>query len=169
MQMKTILKFILIVTVSSIIYSCSSTRVFVKPNTEFTKELSLTISDFKNDRAGIVGELQYQLVSNGYNVISESVAKHAVNMVQEGTLKKDYFKSNTQVYRSAELKSLYVLNARGNWAYHPLVGYEITSLNCELVDLFTGEVVMTTSFRGGKNAKNVAKDFVEKLNEQISM
>lgn len=156
----------LILFLGTILFSCGSARVYVKPNTEFNRQMSLTLTGSNNDGAGLIGELQFALTSNGFNVVSESVARNGVNLSQKGQLNNNSFDFNSQLYKSLELKSVYSLNSRYNYVYNGFT-YRITNFQAELVDLFSGEVVMNVSFRGDRTPNGVAKRVVEELNKQM--
>jgi hypothetical protein len=165
---KDIKKIFLISLLGTLLISCGSVRVYVKPNTEFSRQMSLTLTGSDNDKAGLIGELQFALTSNGFNVVSESVARNGINLSQEGQLDSDSFDLNSNLYKSLELKSVYALNSRYNLGINPLT-YSITisSFQAELVDLYTGEVVISLSFRGNRTPQAVAKRVVEELNKQM--
>ena len=145
--------------------ACGSAEVYVKPNTHFNRQMSVTING-TNDQSGMNGELQYALSSNGFNVVSESVAKNSINLYHNGQLNPNDFNINSQLYKSIELKSVYVLNPTYNWTFNGFT-YRILNFHAEVVDLFTGEVVMNINFRGDRTPNGVAKRIVEELNKQI--
>jgi hypothetical protein len=166
--MKKITYLVIVLFTVFLLSSCGSARVYVKPETEFTKQMSLTLTGTDNDNAGLIGELRFALSSNGFNVVSESVAKDAINITQNGGLNNNNFDINTQLYKSLELKSVYAFNSRYNYIISPLT-YRITITNyqAEMVNLFTGEVVMSISFRGHRSPRSVAEKVLKELNKKI--
>ena len=157
---------ITILFIGALLLSCGSARVYVKPNTEFNKQMSLTLTGSDSDGAGLIGELQFALSSNGFNVVSESVARDGVKISRKGQLNDNSFDINSQLYKSLELKSVYSLNSNYNYVYNGFT-YRITNFQAELVDLFSGEVVMNISFRGDRTPNGVAKRVVNEINKQM--
>jgi hypothetical protein len=150
----------------AILVSCGSANVYVKPNTSFNRQMSLTITGTNNDDAGLIGELQNGLITNGFNVISENVAREGINISEKGQLNKNNFDINSQLYRSIELKSVYALNPKYRYNITE-IGMRISNFQAELVDLFTGEVVMTINFSGSRTKSGVVKSVIDEINKQL--
>lgn len=164
--MKT--KFIfglLLPSVFFIFNSCGSAKVYVKPDTKFNRQMSITITG-KDDQSGMKGELQYQLSSNGFNVVSESTARKGINLYSNGQLYSNNVEVGSQLYKSLELKSVYALNSNYNWTFNGFT-YRILNFHAEVVDLFTGEVVMNINFRGDRTPNGVAKQVIEEINKKV--
>lgn len=60
--------------------SCGTMKVFIAPNSDFTKSTPITIDRLKDDASGTLGELQYLLQTNGYKVMSFLTAKKTYNL-----------------------------------------------------------------------------------------
>jgi len=158
---------ILIVTTLIMLYACGSTRVYVKPDTKFNKKMSITITDTDEDIAGLRGELRYSLSSNGYNLISEAVAKEVTSLSLKGNLEENSINIDSRLYESIELKSVYSLNTKYRYIISPY-STRISNLQAELVDVFTGEVVMSISFKGNRSANGLAEKVVEEINKKVN-
>ncbi|SHJ67297.1 hypothetical protein SAMN04487911_13014 [Arenibacter nanhaiticus] len=163
---KNITNGFLILLIALTLNSCGSAKVYVKPNTNFNRDMSLTVRGTDNDAAGLIGELQFALTSNGFNVVSESVARNGINLSQKGEIENSNFDIKSQLYKSIELKSVYVLIPRYNWHIYAF-SYRITNFQAELVDLFSGEVVMNISFQGDRTPTGVTNRVIEELNKQL--
>lgn len=149
-----------------LLLSCGSARVYVKPNTSFNKQMTITLTGTSNDNAGLISEIQFELSSRGFNMVSESVAKNAINKSTNGSLSSNSFSINTQLNKSIELKSVYALNSKYNYI-QDAIGIGIRNYQGELVDLFTGEVVMNLSFRGNRTPRNLAKKIVSEIDSKV--
>lgn len=148
-----------------VISSCGSAKIYVKPETTFNRQMSITITG-KDDESGMRGELQYALSANGFNVVSESVATNGLNLYSNGKLNSNDININSQLYKSLELKSVYALNSNYNWTFNGFT-YRMLNFHAEIVDLFTGEIVMNINFRGDRTPNGVAKQVISEINKKM--
>ena len=163
--MRKFLFAFLTLSILTIINSCGTAKVFVKPDTQFNRQMTITVTG-KDDESGMRGELQYALSSNGFNVVSEAVAKNGLNLYSNGQINSNNFQIDSQLYKSIELKSLYALNSNYNWTFNGFT-YRILNFHAEVVNLLTGEVVMNINFRGDRTPNGVAKQVMEELNKKM--
>jgi len=150
----------------SLLSSCGAVKLSVKPGASFSRDATLTIVQ-DEDITGTVGELTHLLFEKGFNIISYSTAKNAVKYKEEikgsDPVNKEF---EAEIYNIKELNSIYALelsyayNGEGN-------AYAYKSFSARVVDLNSGEIVMSANFRGNRMVRSVLKDFTNQLADQI--
>ncbi len=164
--MKTITKnrFALIFTISlsCIMSSCGTMKVFVNQESTYSKKNPITINQVPDDNSGTLGELQYLLQSNGYKLMSYGAAKKALNLDTEN--QNNSF--HGEITNTTSFNSVYVLDL--NYSYTgDLGGYYYYNFSATITNLKTGEIVMTANFSGYKTCQAVLKELVAKMNTVI--
>jgi hypothetical protein len=154
---------ILTIIVSLLITSCGTTNVYVNHNSTYTRSNPITIIT-EDDRSGALGELQYQLLSNGYKLISLSTAKKALNLDTESSSSTFH----AEVTNTTTFKTAYVLEYHYS-AYHDpfLMQYRFAQFSASITDLVSGEIIMTARFSGDKSVQNVISELVMEMNKVI--
>lgn len=150
----------------TIMSSCGSVKLSVKPGTTFSRNATLTIAA-QDDKSGTVGELNHLLFEKGFNVISYSTAKTAVkykDKIEGSAPVNNEFEA--EVYRIKELNSIYALELDYTY-YYDAFYYAYRSFSARVVDLNSGEIVMSANFRGDRSVRSVLKDFTTQLAAQI--
>ena len=138
--------------------SCGTLQVFVSNDTGFSRKTPITITN-QPDPSGTVGILQFLLQTNGYKVISMDVAKKALNIDSNNS-------SHTEITSTIDFKTAYVLTMDYTYYVDPIV-----STNCgyhyfyaTIVDLRSGELILTATFRGDRQIDEVLEMFIKELN-----
>ena len=167
-------KMIFALTISVIVICCSSCgttmKVAVNPNSSFSRNNPITIIDESKDseETGALGELEYLLQSNGYNLMSMDAAKKAMNIDETEDLNENHSEKHKELTHTTTYKSIYVLKMQYNWT---IAGFNynilILNLSVTITDLATGELVMTSHFRGNKKTQIVFKKLVQEMNKVI--
>lgn len=158
---------LVIILITLIFTSCGTVKLSVKPGVKFSRNATLTIAK-EDDRTGTVGELNHLLFEKGFNIISYSTAKKAVKYKDE--IKGSDPVNNefeAEIYSVKELNSIYALELNYTY-YYDMFYYAYRSFSARVIDLNTGEIIMSANFRGDKSVRAVLKDFVEKLSQQIN-
>lgn len=146
--------------------SCGTVKLSVKPGAKFSRNATLTIAA-EDDKTGTVGELNHLLFEKGFNVIAYSTAKKAIKYKDE--IKGSDPVNNefeAELYSIRELNSIYALELNYTY-YYDMFYYAYRSFSARVIDLNTGEIIMSANFRGDKSVRAVLKDFVNKLSQQI--
>lgn len=167
-------KMIFALTISVIAIFCSSCgttmKVAVNPNSSYSKNNPITIIDESkySEKTGALGELEYLLQSNGYNLMSMDAAKKAMNIDETEDLDENHSEKHKELTHTTTYKSVYVLKMQ----YNSTIGtfnnnYYFLNLSVTITDLATGELVMTSHFRGNKKIQIVLKKLVQEMNKVI--
>jgi len=146
--------------------SCGTVKLSVKPGANFSRNATLTIAE-EDDLTGTVGELNHLLFEKGFNVIAYSTAKKAIKYKDE--IKGSDPVNNefeAELYSIKELNSIYALELNYIY-YYDVFYYAYRSFSARVIDLNTGEIIMSANFRGDKSVRAVLKDFVNQLSQQI--
>ncbi len=158
---------ILVIILTALIFtSCGTVKLSVKPGATFSRNATLTIAE-EDDITGTVGELNHLLFEKGFNVIAYSTAKKALKY-------KDKIKGSdpvnnefeAEIYSIKELNSIYALELNYTY-YYDVFYYAYRSFSARVIDLNTGQIIMSANFRGDKSVRAVLKDFVNQLSQQI--
>lgn len=147
--------------------SCGTVKLSVKPGAKFSRNATLTIAQ-EDDLTGTVGELNHLLFEKGFNVIAYSTAKKAIKYKDK--IKGSYPVNNefeAELYSIKELNSIYALELDYTYYYDVFFGYYYRSFSARVIDLNTGEIIMSANFRGDKSVSAVLRDFVNQLSQQI--
>ena len=194
MNLRTILHFIVISLFSLIIFACGSTtavvtepdvEVFVKPGVVFSKDASITVlrkathstnilgNNTDGDVMGAEGIITNELIKQGFNIISNSLAREAIKFHMESR-GSDYENSemSTELYMVKELNSVYSLEFEGVGTLDMIrlpKHYDFTSFSATLTDLNTGEIIASGNFVGNKPVDYVCKKFVEQLVSKLQL
>lgn len=146
----------------SMLLSCGSMNVYVNQESTYSKKNPITINKATDDNSGTLGELQFQLQSNGYKLMSYGAAKKALNL--DSKSEKD--STHNELTNSITFNSIYVLDLNYVYYYDSFF-FAYRSFSATISDLKTGEIVMTANFRGDKACRAVIRDLVTKMNEVI--
>ncbi len=153
--------FILII-LSFVFTACGTMKVYVNPNSSYSKKNPITINQANDDKSGTLGELQYLLQSNGYKLMSYAAAKKSFNLdtdVQNNSIRSEITNNTT-------FKSIYVLNLDYSY-YWDMFYFSYTNFSATITDLESGEIVMTANFRGDRSCSSVLEEFVKKMSTVI--
>jgi hypothetical protein len=131
----------------------------------FDPRASLTVEALRYDPCLAADALKNQLVTNGFKVISERVAKEKLEISSKGTTSDSTFDQNISAGRTTYLKSVYVItlnyNSRGDTGCG---GTVISDLSGQIVDLANdGEIVATFTFKQGALEGKCASTIMEAL------
>jgi hypothetical protein len=168
MQMKTMR--IIVVLLIFLFLGCTNTvHVSSKGDTIYPPHCTIAVSCDSDDFLSIQQQAEYLLVSKGFNVVSERVArikdniqnrKYTIVESEQGTFPK----------RSKEMRSIYILHF--SYEYYTVKSYKAYSIkkfSVSLVDLKNGDVVASADFSqgsfGAKTILSVIVDFVNKLTD----
>lgn len=141
--------------------SCGTMQVYVNQDSTYSRKNPITITN-TSDVSGTLGQLQYLLQSNGYKLMSLSAAKKALNL----DVSNNSNSSHAEITRTTTVNSVYVLEM--NYTYYwDMFYYSYTSFSATITDLVTGEIIMTSNFRGDKSVNAVLNEFVREMNKVI--
>lgn len=163
--MKLFNLLIMLVIILNII-SCGTTDVFVKPGISLSRNSTITIIG-PDDSSGTKGQLTHLLISRGFNIVSEKTAKTAIRYKDEIKGKNIInHEFSAEIYRIKEFNSIYACEL--NYRYvMDLFGPVFQNFSAKLIDLNTGEIVMTANFRGSKSINSVLKDLASQIANQV--
>lgn len=156
------LNIILAVLASAILMSsCGTMQVYVNQESTYSRSNPITITN-SSDESGALGQLQFLLQSNGYKLMSMSAAKKALNLdtVENGN------QFHAEITNTTSVRSVYVLEMHYTY-YWDMFYYAFTSFSATITDLESGEIIMTSNFRGDKSVNAVLNEFVTKMNAVI--
>lgn len=145
--------------------SCGAVKLSVKPGASFSRDATLTIAH-EEDNSGTVGELSHLLFEKGFNLISYSTAKNAVkykNEIKGTDPVNNAFEA--EIYSIKELNSIYALELSYSFLDETASYYK--SFSARVIDLNSGEIVMSANFRGKRTVRSVLKNFAKQLADQI--
>jgi len=142
--------------------SCGSMKVYVNQDSSYSRKNPITINLDSDDMSGTLGELQFQLQSNGYKLMSYGSAQKALNLDK----KVDDDSTHSEISNTITFNSIYVMNVNYTY-YYDAFFYAYRSFSATISDLRTGEIIMTANFRGDKSCRAVIKNLVIKMNEII--
>lgn len=149
--------------------SCAGpVRVSVRPDTHFTTKSTITVVSSGQDPMGVQGRLENLLMSHGFEVVSEAVARDRLQYEDVG--KSDSLGNSAlsaSVQRIKEIKAEYILKYSYSCRADFPSGTVFSSFNASVVDLASGRIVATADFSqgefGGKTITGVLEAFVHKL------
>ena len=141
-----------------VICSCGVTKIYTNPNLKLSKSIPITVV-VDNDHAGVLGQLQYLLQANGYNIISLRAAKQEYNF--SGNIDGQNY--SAQGTSGTKTKALYVMEVSYS-CYWDILIYSCQRFSINVIDLITGEIVFSTHFKGDKPLTSVVKTTVEEMN-----
>jgi len=145
-----------------LITSCGSVNVFVKPGTTFTKQTTITIVG-GDDGSNTKGQLEFLLLSKGFNIVSESTAKTAIRYKDKLKGNDRYNNEfNAEVYSIKELNSIYAMETNYTY-YYDVFYYAYRNFTARIMDLNTGEIVLTVNFSGDRSISSVLDDLANQL------
>lgn len=154
-------KLILICIIAISLHSCGTMQVYVNTDSTYSRKNPITITN-SSDVSGTLGQLQYLLQSNGYKLMSLSAAKKALNLDASHNNNNSHY----EVTKTTTVNSVYVLEM--NYTYYwDMFYYAYTSFSATITDLRTGEIIMTSNFRGDKSVNAVLNEFVREMNKVI--
>ena len=140
--------------------SCGSVKVYVAPG-EYSRKNPITL-DAHTDACGVVGDLQFEMQSNGYKLISLTAAKKAVNFDSD-TKDNSYHSERTA---TTTFKSAYIMEIDYD-CFYDLPVYRMLRFKANITDLTNGEIVMTASYSGLKKTTRVVRKIVSEMNKVI--
>ena len=149
---------------------CASTvHVSSKADTIYPPHCTIAVSCDSDDFLSIRQQAEYLLVSKGFTVVSEKVARIKSNMQnRKGTIVES--EEGTFPKRSKEMRSIYILHfSYDYYTVNSYRAYSIKTFSASLVDLKNGNVVASADFSqgsfGAKTILSVILDFVNKLSD----
>lgn len=164
-QMKLITIFIVLFFLLLITSCGSALNVYVKNGTEFNKKSSITVVG-GDDKTGTKGKLEYLLLSNGFNIVSESTARTAIKHKEKLQYTNEINnKLKSETYSVKEFNSTYVLEL--NYTYDDDGGWCYDTFYAKVTDVNTGEVVLTATFSGSEYVTSVLNELVDKMNQNL--
>ncbi len=194
MHPRTILHFIVISLFSLVIFSCGSStpvvtgpdvEVFVKPGVVFSKDASITVlrkgthstnilgNRTDEDVMGAGGIITNELIKEGFNIISASLAREAIKFHKESRgSDPENSEMSAELYMVKELNSVYSLEFEGAGNLDVIrlpKHYDFTSFSAVLTDLNTGEIIASGSFVGNAPVDYVCTQFVEQLVSKLQL
>jgi hypothetical protein len=107
------------------------------------------------------------LFEKGFNIISYSSAKKAIkykDQIKGSDRENNEFEA--EIYSIKELNSIYSLELNYTY-YYDTFYYAFRTFSARVVDLNSGEIIMSANFRGDKSTKAVLRDFVNQLSLQV--
>lgn len=148
-------------------------NIVVKPGTPFATGDTITIVNkmVGEDAAGIEGILTNQLMAQGFHVIPGSTVKTVYRYAQESAIAQDNVNEmNAELYRVMELNSVYVLEFSGK-VYLDFLRlprhYDFTNFSATIMDITTGEIVVSGNFTGNRPVEEVCSEFVDLMVAQL--
>lgn len=161
---------IIVVLLIFLFPGCTSTvHVSSKADAIYPPHRSIAVSCDSDDPLSIRQTLEHLLISKGFNVVLERVARTKANM-QNG--KHSIVESEEKTFRerSKEMHSIYILHF--SYEYYAATSYRdyyFKIFSASLVDLKDGNVVASADFSqssfGTKPISSVLEDFVNKLTD----
>lgn len=145
----------------------------VKPGISIPADASITMVSklIGPDVTGAGGLITNRLMTHGFNVLSPSTSREAV-IYNEQVSQQDEGRTEvrSEVYNMKEIHSGYVLEFEGryylDWIRLPR-HYDFTSFTASLIDLGTGEILLSANFVGNKPVEEVCIEFVDMMVERI--
>lgn len=141
-------------------------NVTKRPGTTFGKDSPITVVCNKYiDSDNVQGLIEHILLEQGFNVISEAVAKRSVEFEGELNTTGGY-SGNLSVYKQKELGSVYMLA----FSYKSVAAFPtnmFSSFTGRVVDLRTGMVVTSLSFSQGDLGGLSIEDALRKMLIQL--
>lgn len=164
--MKFIIKSLIVILLLLALSSCGAVRLSVKDNAKFTKNTTVTVAA-NDDQSGSVGELNQLLFEYGFNVVSYSTAKKAIQYKDEikGS-DPNNSRFEAEIYSVRELNSVYAIELDYTY-YYDVFYYSYRSFSARVIDLNTGQIVASANFRGDRSVSGVLEDFAEQLAARI--
>ena len=127
---------------------------------------TITVVSNSRDPEGVTGKLEGILLSRGFKVVSESVAKNLAASSGSIDIKSDNITYNQTRGNIKVIKSVYALK----YQYDYVIGLGsnfFKFFNASIIDLSTGEICATirhsSSDFGGRRIDNVLEEFVDNL------
>jgi hypothetical protein len=156
------LAILMFVSISYLLSSCGSMRVYVNQDTTYSRKNPITINQSSDDESGTLGELQFLLQSNGYKLMSYGAAKKAFNLDSQS----ESGSYHGEITNTTTFNSVYVMDINYSY-YYDVFYWAYTSFSATITDLKTGEIIMTANFRGDKSVRAVLSELVQKMNAVI--
>ena len=161
---------IIVVLLIFLFLGCTNTvHVSSQADTIYPSHSTIAVSCDSDDTLGIQQQLEYLLVSKGFNVVPERVARIKFDMQNgENTIVES--EEGTSPKRSKKMRSIYILHF--SYEFYTVRSYRayfIKKFSASLVDLKNGDVVASADFSRGsfrtKTILSVLEDFVNKLTD----
>ena len=160
------LKLIAIILLMILLESCGTVDLFVKPGTSFNKQTTITIVG-DDDGSNTKGQLEFLLLSKGFNIVSETSAKTAIRY-KDRLKGSDRFNNefNAEVYSIKELNSIYAMTTNYSY-YYDMFFYAYRNFTAKVIDLNTGQIVLTVNFAGDRAVSSVLSSLADQLSALI--
>ena len=146
--------------------SCGTVDLFVKPGTSFNKQTTITIVG-DDDGSNTKGQLEFLLLSKGFNIVSETSAKTAIRY-KDRLKGSDRFNNefNAEVYSIKELNSIYAMTTNYSY-YYDMFFYAYRNFTAKVIDLNTGQLLLTVNSAGDRAVSSVLSSLADQLSALI--
>ena len=164
------MRIVVVLLIFLFLVGCTSTvHVSSEADTIYSPHCTIAVSCNSDDPLSIRQKLEHLLMSKGFNVVPERVARIKANMQKRKyTLAES--EKGTVAERSKEMRSIYILDF--SYEYYVVMSYKdymFKKFSASLVDLKNGNVVASADFSqssfGTKSVLSVLEDFVNKLTD----
>jgi len=141
--------------------------VVKKPGTSFARSSTITVVAAGNDFLGVQGQLEHLLLSRGFEVVSEAVARERVkyeDSIQSGAGESS---ASASLERVTEVPSAYIM--RYSYSTRPDFPnrHVFTQFSASVVDLRDGALQASVDFSqgelGSKSVQAVLREVAESL------
>ncbi|MDD5217728.1 MAG: hypothetical protein PHN49_02930 [Candidatus Omnitrophica bacterium] len=147
---------------------CSTVGVQEHAKAKFDKIDTVTVISTGVDNLGLQGELEYILLSRGYDVVSQEVASQKAKLDVDVDYSNNKVKGGAEVYKATEVKSVYVLSFAYSSRFDGQFREEkINKLYGSLIDLRTGKIVKSLKIERSIWALKGNTAFLEALVDQM--
>lgn len=161
-------RLIILILIVSIFTSCAYVKTVTVPSYfKFEKETTLCVDDFKDGiDNNITSDLNYYLTNVGFNVITLSSAKKAIQYKGNSSIK--YINNEIiEVLSVKNFSSVYEIKIslkknvvdRNNYSNH---------FQANVIDMNTGKTVLYYFNGSNKSLESILKSFTKKLSEKIN-
>ncbi len=154
-------KLIFLILIGSIFDSCAYVKTVTVPSYfKFEKETTLCIDDFKDGiDENITSDLNYYLTNVGFNIISFSSAKKAIQ-----------YKGNSFIkYKNDEIKEILSIKDFSS-VYEIKITFKKNVVNsypnhfqANVIDMNTGKTVLYYINNSNKSLESILKSFTKKI------
>lgn len=166
--MNNCIKIIFTISIVCIFTSCAYVKTVTVPRYfKFEKETTLCIDDFKDGiDNNITSDLNYYLTNEGFNVITLSSAKKAIQYKGKSSIK--YINNEIiEVLSVKDFSSVYEIKItfkknvvdRNNYSNH---------FQANVIDMNTGKTVLYYFNGSNKSLESILKSFAKKLSKKIN-
>jgi hypothetical protein len=143
---KILFSILLLISISSFGQSFKDLKVYCTD--AFDPKVSITVRPPQSDGLDLAGALKNSLVTNDFKVISETVAKEQIELVNKKQTSDTTSNQEISAGKTTYIKSVYLITFNykyDEYTYHPHVDLNLSG---QVVDLANdGAIVATFSFR----------------------